>query len=304
MGGTSTDVVVDRAQRPSMTDEGSIGPYPVAVPMADIHTIGAGGGSIAYLDAAGALHVGPRIGRCESRTGLLRPRRHRTDRDGRERRARTYPVDVATGRIAWICTRTARERAVARIAAAATHVAGGSRRGRRRDRERAHGAGPARDFTRTRSRSASICARVRSAAPAGLHVCALRRRPGDPAASSCRCTPACSRRSGCWWPTRRGADQDGQSRLDEMAGAPRSPRSSTLWPTSRQLGVEADDGATGEAIEQRRIAGSAVSRPELHADGRLDHARRCRSRVPRDARNALWPRVRIFRSSWSTSAAM
>jgi N-methylhydantoinase A len=42
-----------------LTDEGRIGPYPVAIPMADIHTIGAGGGSIAYLDTAGALHVGP-----------------------------------------------------------------------------------------------------------------------------------------------------------------------------------------------------------------------------------------------------
>jgi len=58
MGGTSTDVALI-GERPTLTDAGSIGPYPVAVPMADIHTIGAGGGSIAYLDAAGLLHVGP-----------------------------------------------------------------------------------------------------------------------------------------------------------------------------------------------------------------------------------------------------
>ncbi len=58
MGGTSTDVALIRGQA-ALTDEGSIGPYPVAVPMADIHTIGSGGGSIAYLDSAGALHVGP-----------------------------------------------------------------------------------------------------------------------------------------------------------------------------------------------------------------------------------------------------
>ena len=59
MGGTSTDVALvgDEA---SITDEGAIGPYPVAVPMADIHTIAAGGGSIAYVDPAGALLVGPR----------------------------------------------------------------------------------------------------------------------------------------------------------------------------------------------------------------------------------------------------
>lgn len=58
MGGTSTDVSLV-GERPTITREGSIGPYPVAVPMADIHTIASGGGSLAYLDAAGALHVGP-----------------------------------------------------------------------------------------------------------------------------------------------------------------------------------------------------------------------------------------------------
>ncbi|MEE9253888.1 MAG: hydantoinase/oxoprolinase family protein [Pseudomonadales bacterium] len=58
MGGTSTDVsLVDGA--PALTTEGRVGPYPVAIPMADIHTIGAGGGSIAYLDEGGALNVGP-----------------------------------------------------------------------------------------------------------------------------------------------------------------------------------------------------------------------------------------------------
>ncbi len=58
MGGTSTDVCLLRGA-PRQTDEGRVGPYPVAVPMADIHTIGAGGGSIAFVDAAGMLGVGP-----------------------------------------------------------------------------------------------------------------------------------------------------------------------------------------------------------------------------------------------------
>ena len=58
MGGTSTDVaLVDGA--PRLTSEGHIGRYPVAVPMVDMHTIGAGGGSIAWLDAGGMLQVGP-----------------------------------------------------------------------------------------------------------------------------------------------------------------------------------------------------------------------------------------------------
>ena len=58
MGGTSTDVaLVDGA--PRLTTAGRIADWPVAVPMVDMHTIGAGGGSIARLDAGGALRVGP-----------------------------------------------------------------------------------------------------------------------------------------------------------------------------------------------------------------------------------------------------
>ncbi len=58
MGGTSTDVaaVQDACQ---LTHEGRIGDWPLAVPMLDIHTIGAGGGSLAHVDAGGILHVGP-----------------------------------------------------------------------------------------------------------------------------------------------------------------------------------------------------------------------------------------------------
>ena len=58
MGGTSTDVALVKG-RPALTTEGQIGPYPVAVPMVDMHTIGAGGGSIAWIDDGGLLQVGP-----------------------------------------------------------------------------------------------------------------------------------------------------------------------------------------------------------------------------------------------------
>ena len=58
MGGTSTDVSLcdGEVQR---TSEGSIGGYPLRVPIVDIHTVGAGGGSLASVDAGGALTVGP-----------------------------------------------------------------------------------------------------------------------------------------------------------------------------------------------------------------------------------------------------
>ncbi|MEE9610094.1 MAG: hydantoinase/oxoprolinase family protein, partial [Desulfatiglandales bacterium] len=58
MGGTSTDVsLIDGAL--SLTVESKISGYPIKVPMIDIHTVGAGGGSIASLDVGGALRVGP-----------------------------------------------------------------------------------------------------------------------------------------------------------------------------------------------------------------------------------------------------
>ena len=58
MGGTSTDVALIDGE-PRLTREGRIGRWPVAVPMVEMHTIGAGGGSIAWLDAGGMLQVGP-----------------------------------------------------------------------------------------------------------------------------------------------------------------------------------------------------------------------------------------------------
>ena len=58
MGGTSTDVALIDGDI-QLTSEGKIGHYPIAVPMVDMHTIGAGGGSIATLDAGGVLQVGP-----------------------------------------------------------------------------------------------------------------------------------------------------------------------------------------------------------------------------------------------------
>lgn len=58
MGGTSTDVALVDGE-PRLTTEGRIAGYPVAVPMVDMHTIGAGGGSIARLDPGGVLLVGP-----------------------------------------------------------------------------------------------------------------------------------------------------------------------------------------------------------------------------------------------------
>ncbi|HSK56485.1 MAG TPA: hydantoinase/oxoprolinase family protein [Jiangellales bacterium] len=59
-GGTSTDVTVVLAGRPALTTEGSVGAFPSKIPMIDVVTVGAGGGSVAWTAADGTLKVGPR----------------------------------------------------------------------------------------------------------------------------------------------------------------------------------------------------------------------------------------------------
>lgn len=62
VGGTSADIgiVTARGIAQASTRDTQIAGFPVMVPMIDVHTIGAGGGSIAYIDAGGAFRVGPR----------------------------------------------------------------------------------------------------------------------------------------------------------------------------------------------------------------------------------------------------
>jgi N-methylhydantoinase A/oxoprolinase/acetone carboxylase beta subunit len=59
MGGTSTDVCLVRGGRPEPAAERRVAGLPIRMPALDIHTIGAGGGSIAAVDPGGALAVGP-----------------------------------------------------------------------------------------------------------------------------------------------------------------------------------------------------------------------------------------------------
>lgn len=59
IGGTSTDISLIREGTPDMVTEGEVGGYVIRLPMIDIHTIGAGGGSVACVDSAGSLRVGP-----------------------------------------------------------------------------------------------------------------------------------------------------------------------------------------------------------------------------------------------------
>ncbi|MEN6316009.1 MAG: hydantoinase/oxoprolinase family protein [Clostridiaceae bacterium] len=77
MGGTSADFSLIENGTPKISIERTIEEFPARIPMLDIHTCGAGGGSIAWLDAGGALKVGPESAgavpgpACYSRGGML-----------------------------------------------------------------------------------------------------------------------------------------------------------------------------------------------------------------------------------------
>jgi N-methylhydantoinase A len=59
MGGTSFDIALAHKGQIRLSREAEIGGHAITVPMIDVHTLGAGGGSIAWIDAGGGLHVGP-----------------------------------------------------------------------------------------------------------------------------------------------------------------------------------------------------------------------------------------------------
>jgi N-methylhydantoinase A len=59
MGGTSCDVALIKEGKPLLSREGRIARYPLRIPMVDVNTVGAGGGSLAWLDSSGGLRVGP-----------------------------------------------------------------------------------------------------------------------------------------------------------------------------------------------------------------------------------------------------
>ena len=84
MGGTTTDVCLITDGVPETARQRKLGDYPVRLPAVAVESIGAGGGSIASIDAIGALKVrSAELGRGAG-TGLLRPGRDRADRERRQ----------------------------------------------------------------------------------------------------------------------------------------------------------------------------------------------------------------------------
>jgi N-methylhydantoinase A/oxoprolinase/acetone carboxylase beta subunit len=120
MGGTSTDVsLIDGAI--GMTMESIVGDLPVRIPMLDIHTVGAGGGSIAFIDAGGSLRVGPRSAGADPGPACYgNGGQHLTVTDANLLLGRIDPEYFLGGRMA---LDTGRARSIARILAAQLNIA-------------------------------------------------------------------------------------------------------------------------------------------------------------------------------------
>ncbi|GAB1576832.1 hydantoinase/oxoprolinase family protein [Bordetella petrii] len=116
VGGTSTDVSLVCDGRPLFTSHRQVAGYPVKTPMVDIHVIGAGGGSIAWLDDAGALKVGPHsAGAVPGPVGYGRGGVEPTITDAQIVLQRLNPVALLKGRME-VHAQAAREVIEARVA--------------------------------------------------------------------------------------------------------------------------------------------------------------------------------------------
>ena len=82
IGGTSTDVALIEQGMTRLSTERHIDQIPLTVPMVDVHTVGAGGGSKVWLDAAGGIRVGPQSAGAHPGPACYMSGRHRSDRDG------------------------------------------------------------------------------------------------------------------------------------------------------------------------------------------------------------------------------
>ena len=255
----------------------------IRIPTIDIAEVGAGGGSIAWLDAADGLHVGPAQRGRGAGPGLLRPRRRRADRHRRERRARLHP------------DRPARLGRPDRLPRARRGVAGGARRAARalggrggtrdpRPGQRHDDARPARGLDGEGPRSGRLRRSSPTAAPA---PCTRPRSPPSSASGrrSCRRSQASSRPPGCCSPAR-------SSTTSASAGSAPASRTWRRCSGSTTRCGRLSPASLGHGGRGRMAAPGRrpLPRPELERHDRLPG--RDRRRCPGRARRALRGRAR------------
>ncbi len=155
MGGTSTDVSLAHGA-PRESTESMVAGYPIRVPMLDIHTVGAGGGSIARVDSGGLLRVGP-----ESAGADPGPACYGVGTDATVTDAHVVLGRIGAAQLLGGAMSIDVERAAAAVDRLARSHETESHRSRGRHSARGqcqHGAGDSSGFGRTRLRSSRFCA--------------------------------------------------------------------------------------------------------------------------------------------------
>ncbi len=246
-----------------------VGDFPVRLPVIDIHTVGAGGGSIALrrLRRRAAGRAAER--RRRSRAGLLRPR-DRADGHRREPAARPARPGVLPRR-----PHGARRRPDARAAASAmarelelavAALADGIVRVANANMERA-----IRVVSVERGHDPRDFALLAFGGAGGMHACEIAERSRS-RPSSCRGTPACCRRSACSWPTSRRTTRPApaargrclaDAELEALFDAAASSARPAIWPRR---------GSPGAGSASSRTPRRALCRPVVRNHGAVHGA--------------------------------
>ena len=160
MGGTSTDVALCQNGQPTIGRETAIGHFRIKVPSVNVHTVGAGGGSIAHVpELTKALRVGPQSAGAEPGPGRVRQGRHRADRHRRERRrSATCPPQLLGGEMQ-LDVDAARDGGADDRRRDGPRLGRAGGRGDPRDRQREHGGRAAARLGAARPRPARLRAR-------------------------------------------------------------------------------------------------------------------------------------------------
>ena len=190
MGGTSFDITLARGGQTNLNRNIDFLRHRIGVPMIHVETLGAGGGSIAHLNAFGMLEVGPRSAGAMP-AGLLRPGRRGTDRHRRQHGAGLPAPGRGAGRRHPPGPRARRRRHPARRGRAAGPEPGTRGARHRHAGEPEHGQRHPPHLHRERLRSARLRAGLRRGA-AGMHIAALAEEIGSrnvlvPKIASCLC---------------------------------------------------------------------------------------------------------------------
>ena len=260
MGGTSTDVALCQNGQPTIGRETTIGQFRIKVPSVNVHTVGAGGGSIAHVpELTKALRVGPQSAGAEPGPAAYGKGGDGADRHRRERRARPPAAAPARRRDGRSTSRPPRA-AVQKIAdAMGLDSRRGGRRGHPRDRQREHGRRAAPRLRPARPRPARVRARRlrrrRAAArqrgrgadglvpgdrPAGAGPALRDRRPRRRLPRRVRADATSGslgrgeRRRGRGHPRR--PRRAGAGRGSTARGSPRTRSGSPTWPTCATTG--------------------------------------------------------------------